>query len=243
MQSPDDSVEDCSICMSDLNAKLSVLLRPCGHKFHYSCARKWMETRSTRRDQSRDDQSCPLCRTVTTEMVDESGNTYPPGYPFGVTGEPTREVLRREEQPAMLHQLIQETVMRLSKCEVLLKAETKGNEYVEDMQSQKRELEIRLGSLQQMLREFEAGERTVEVRRGQARDHEERIRLQDQNQADQMEDFLDLMRRLRRNTRFGQGFVIRRIENERRNELVWVEDREEFEYRGELGRQQRERQQ
>ncbi|GMR38203.1 hypothetical protein PMAYCL1PPCAC_08398, partial [Pristionchus mayeri] len=185
-----------------------------------------------RRDGSRDDQSCPLCRTVTTEMVDESGNTYPPGYHYGATGEPTREVIRREEQPEMQHQHIQETEMRLSKCEVLLKAETKGNEYIDDMQSQKLKLESRRGTLRQMLREFEAGEWTVEVRRGQARDHEERIRLQDQ---EEMEDLLDMMMRFRNNTRIAQGHVVRgrireRRENERRYELVWVEERQEFEY-------------
>ncbi|GMR38199.1 hypothetical protein PMAYCL1PPCAC_08394 [Pristionchus mayeri] len=43
MQPHDDSVEECSICMIDIKAKLHFALQPCGHKFHYSCARKWMK--------------------------------------------------------------------------------------------------------------------------------------------------------------------------------------------------------
>ncbi|GMR38197.1 hypothetical protein PMAYCL1PPCAC_08392, partial [Pristionchus mayeri] len=161
MQPPDASVVNCSICMSDLNTKLTVVLRPCAHKFHHSCACEWMETRSIRWDRSRDDQSCPLCRTVTTKMEEESGYTYLPGYPFGETGEPTREVLRLEEQPAILLQLLQETEMRCSRWEEFEKDETKGNEYREDIQSEKQKMESRRGILQQMLREFEAGEWTV----------------------------------------------------------------------------------
>ncbi|GMR38208.1 hypothetical protein PMAYCL1PPCAC_08403 [Pristionchus mayeri] len=231
----EDSLETCAICMLDHNAKLSVVLLPCGHDFHNSCAREWMETRATR-----DDQSCPLCRTVTKEIVDESGNSDSPGYPFGEIGEPTRSALIYEEQPRMLQQLLRETETRLSRCEELEEDEAKGEEYRQDMQSEKRKMESRREQLHRMLREFAEGEWTQELQ-AQLEEHEMILMVQERFDAmlreheERMRRHHELMQRI-----CDQEEQMR--EMQRRWESFWMEDRQEHEDQGEVGREEREQQ-
>ena len=53
--------ENCSICLEMLGGKCMILTK-CSHIFHYDCMFVWMQQHNT----------CPLCRTVTHEMHENS---------------------------------------------------------------------------------------------------------------------------------------------------------------------------
>ncbi|GMR61319.1 hypothetical protein PMAYCL1PPCAC_31514, partial [Pristionchus mayeri] len=144
----------CAICHVDLAEKRAVILLPCRHHFHASCARSWMEIRKYRPD-----QTCSVCRTRTVNVVFESGVTARTPYPFGETGQPTREVLERERHPAStIHLLLLQTQAQLSRCDVLSHDMTRGAEYHEDIQAEKALLGERHRLLLRMQSEIERGE-------------------------------------------------------------------------------------
>lgn len=62
--------DDCAICWDRMEAARKL---PCGHLFHNSCLRSWLEQ----------DTSCPTCRTSlkgrSDEIVDEEGRVIPGG--------------------------------------------------------------------------------------------------------------------------------------------------------------------
>ncbi|KAF8385445.1 hypothetical protein PRIPAC_74587 [Pristionchus pacificus] len=147
------SVENCCICFSSLTAKRSATLRPCSHRYHETCVRTWMETRK-----DRSGQTCPMCRTRTTAVVDEDGRSAPPAFPYGDSGEPLKEHLLQHDQPENLEWLLRETEEQLRRCDELVKNEHRGNEYTEDIRAESVKLQTRGAKLSRMLQEVERGE-------------------------------------------------------------------------------------
>ena len=54
----DGNSDDCAICWDEMNSARTL---PCGHLFHNSCLRSWLEQ----------DTSCPTCRTSLKGQQDE----------------------------------------------------------------------------------------------------------------------------------------------------------------------------
>ena len=61
------NIEICSICLKPLpeieENGPAVSLKPCYHKFHHGCIKKWMSISNT----------CPLCRVVVTHLTNDDG--------------------------------------------------------------------------------------------------------------------------------------------------------------------------
>ncbi|GMR30855.1 hypothetical protein PMAYCL1PPCAC_01050, partial [Pristionchus mayeri] len=139
-----DLTATCSVCLQELNVKRVTTLRPCRHHFHESCVATWLETREYRRE-----QTCPLCRAYVQKLVDDSGRTTMPGFPYGATGQPT--YLRLGDANLMqLHELLRDTESRLARCVELLRDESKGDEYKLDLQAEKTQMEARRDTLQRL---------------------------------------------------------------------------------------------
>jgi autocrine motility factor receptor len=62
------NADDCAICWEKMNAARKL---PCGHLFHNSCLRSWLEQ----------DTSCPTCRTTLSESSERDRQV--PGQPRG----------------------------------------------------------------------------------------------------------------------------------------------------------------
>jgi hypothetical protein len=60
---PTDSLRGCcSICL-DEDIKMDSITKPCGHAFHNTCIKDWMDI----------EQSCPNCRTnIITILIESS---------------------------------------------------------------------------------------------------------------------------------------------------------------------------
>ena len=51
------SIQECSICMTDITSKRQSVTTPCDHVFHKACLRKWENSKLNAH------KTCPLCRT------------------------------------------------------------------------------------------------------------------------------------------------------------------------------------
>jgi hypothetical protein len=61
----------CPICMDDIDINKNCIVTECGHKFHCSCLMKNAATNGF---------SCPMCRTVMAEQLEDSDDEYTSEY-------------------------------------------------------------------------------------------------------------------------------------------------------------------
>merc|ERR1719330_1734770 len=56
------SMDECSICLQDLDPDEMLLRLPCQHSFHKDCAVRWLTERN---------HLCPLCQTAVASPLDQ----------------------------------------------------------------------------------------------------------------------------------------------------------------------------
>ena len=74
----EDEVEECSICLEEMDAPEQLSRLSCGHKFHHCCVEDWLANSCT----------CPCCNATVAPRTTEPPNKYtkknttkPPGRP------------------------------------------------------------------------------------------------------------------------------------------------------------------
>ena len=57
-------LEDCQICLEDMDIGEVIGIVSCDHRYHYECIKKWIEFKN---------YSCPMCRGTLTEKHKHCG--------------------------------------------------------------------------------------------------------------------------------------------------------------------------
>jgi hypothetical protein len=74
----DIGVEQCAICLEDVDPGRELVQLPCGHAFHALCAARWLTQQSHGRPTEPKRQCCPLCNRTVVGTKDGKLQTVNP---------------------------------------------------------------------------------------------------------------------------------------------------------------------